>query len=159
MSELGRLTDELRPIFNQTRVEHEMLARAQEALIVALNWETEGSTFTRKLSSVRFAAHTFQQHLERVIAIEEHDGYMNFVTEECPRLTEAVTRLNGEHCDFRNDMNSIMTSLERLLPTDHAGLASVRAEINGLLRRLADHSRREIELILSALNDDLGTGD
>ena len=48
--------EEVNPILNQSRVEQEMLANAKDGLLAALEWQTAGDTFTRKLSSLRFAA-------------------------------------------------------------------------------------------------------
>ncbi len=151
--------EELRPIFNQTRIEHEMLSHAHEALVAAIEWQTVGDTFTRKLSSLRFAWMAYQQHLERVLAIEECDGYINFICDETPHLSDQVNVLRSEHDHFRDEMKVVATTLERLQPTDHVALQAVVQRIVDLLRGITDHSQREMALLQTALNEDLGTGD
>ena len=149
----------LRPIYNQTRIEHAMLSHAREALIVAIEWQTIGETFTRKLATLRYAWMAYQQHVERVLAIEECDGYMNFVLEESPHLSGEVNRLRSQHDEFREEMHGISTKLERLMPTDHVALQAIVQQVVDLLRRFADHSQREISLLQSAMNDELGAVD
>lgn len=151
--------EELRPIFNQTRVEHEMLGHAREALVAAIEWQTVGDTFTRKLSSLRYAWMAFQHHVERILAIEERDGYMDFIREESPHLTEKMEKLLIEHDFFRDEMQVISTTLERLLPTDHVALQAVVNQVVVLLRRFSDHSQQELTLLQTAVNEDLGVGD
>ncbi|MCA9211980.1 MAG: hypothetical protein KDB27_02860 [Planctomycetales bacterium] len=151
--------DGLQPIYNQTCVEHTMINHAQDALITAMEWQTSGNTFTRKLSSIRFAWHILALHLDRIFAIEECDGYMTFVSERSPHQTEKILQLELEHDEFRDEMKSISATLERLLPTDHNALQTVVQRIKAMLQRFTNHSRHEIALIQAALNDDLGGSD
>ena len=151
--------EELRPILNQTRVEHDMLAHARDALASTLDWQTVGETFTRKLSSLRFAVKAYHEHLERVLAIEECDGYIDFICEESPWLTERVNQLRAEHDDFRAEINEIATKLDRLLPTDHAALNAMSRRIQVLLEAFTNHSERELALLQTAMNDDIGAAD
>ena len=159
MSDRDSYSEELRSILNQTRVEHEMLAYARDALVGALEWQTVGDTFTRKLSTLRFALKTYHEHLERVLAIEECDGYMLFVCDESPWLTERVDKLRAEHDEFRDEIKEVATQLERLMPTDHESLRLVTEQIRGLLCELSAHSERELALLQTAMNDDIGAAD
>ncbi len=152
-------TDQLKPILTQTKVEHQMLGNAKEGLLATLNWQTEGDTFARKLSSLRFAARTYQEHLERVLALEEHDGYMDIVVESCPHFSRQITQLRKEHEETRVSWDMMMTQLERLMANDHAGLQNLGAGILDALRKYDDHCRQETALIQEALLRDYGCGD
>lgn len=151
--------NELRPILNQSRVESQMLSLAQQGLTAALDWQTEGGTFTRKLSTLRFAAQTYQDHLERVLALEEHDGYMDVVLEECPHYDGKVNALRQEHDDFRQSLSGIVAKLDRLLPTDLNGLEEIRKEIQNLLAKIRSHSERETSLLQDSVLTDFGAAD
>ena len=151
--------DIVNPILNQARVEQDMLANAKDGLSTALEWQTEGETFTRKLSSLRFAAQNYQSHLERSMAIEEHDGYMDYILEESPQYSKRITSLRKEHDEFRATMSEIMTKLERLAPTDHVGLQVIRQDVHALLRNYEAHNRREASLIQEAVLTDCGAAD
>ena len=155
----SQTTNSVQPILNQTRVEQQMLSNVKEGLLVTLDWQTKGNTFTRKLSSLRFAARTYQEQLERALALEEHDGYMDFVLESCPHLSENVARLRAEHDEIRGSMTETMTKLERLMPNDHVGLKDLRQCMLDLLGKCDDHNRRETKLMQDALLIDDGCGD
>ena len=152
-------SDLIRPILRQTEVEQQMLRNAKDGLLATLNWETTGDTFCRKLSSLRFAARTYRDHLERALANEEHDGYMEFAIELCPQFSEKIQRLRSEHNGLRDKLEVLITRLERLMPNDHAGLQQWRKGMLGLLQSYDEHSHRETCLIQDAFSIDFGGGD
>ena len=45
------------------------------------------------MSTLRFITQSLQRHLERVLALEEYDGYMDLVLHESPRLSNTVAAL------------------------------------------------------------------
>ena len=45
-----------------------------------IGWAVDGGGYGRKLASVRFFTVQYQQHLERLFALEEIDGYMESVS-------------------------------------------------------------------------------
>ena len=65
-------------IAQQTVVEDGILKLLVEGLRSALAWKVTND-FSRKLSSVRFITQSFQRHLERLMALEEYDGYMGWM--------------------------------------------------------------------------------
>lgn len=152
-------TDDLRPIIMQAKVEQEMLAHARDGLRTALAWQTEGDTFTRKLSSVRFAARSYHAHLERVLSLEEYDGYMDVVVAEHPNWSEKVESLRSEHKSFRESWDDLLTKLDRLQPTNSDGFREIIGSIRELLKSFRSHNDRETKLIQDALNTDFGFGD
>lgn len=156
-SEIGG--DELRPIMKQAQVEQSMLENARYGLIASLDWKTKGETFARKLSTVRFAVRNYHQHLERVLSLEEYDGYMDVVINQCPNWSERVTELRDEHDEFRRRWDDLMTKLDRMMPTDADGLAELAATIRKAMDDFEKHNSKETSLIQEALNTDVGIGD
>ncbi len=150
---------QVQPILTQTKIEHQMLNHAKDGLLATLDWKTEGDTFSRKLSSLRFAARSYHEHLERLLALEEHDGYMDMAAEACPHFLRRIKRLRQEHEKIRAAWDIIMTQLERLMPNDHDGLGNLRAAISDALGKYDDHCREETTLIQDALLTDYGCGD
>ena len=63
-------------VARQTQVEHEMLGHIMEALRTAAGWQVRGPDASRKLSTLRFVAGSFQRHLEHLLTLEECDGYL-----------------------------------------------------------------------------------
>src|SRR5450631_3017505 len=85
----------------QTLVEQNMLLLIIEGLRTTLAWEVQGDDFTRKLSTLRFISVSFQRHLERVLALEEYDGYMDLVLHASPQSGNNVDTLRQEHDHLR----------------------------------------------------------
>jgi len=77
----------------QTLVENGMLTKLMEGLRTTLAWKVQGNEFSRKLSTLRYMAHTFQGHMERLMALEECGGYMDVIMETNPNLGQAVDAL------------------------------------------------------------------
>jgi hypothetical protein len=62
-------------ITQQTLLEQGMLYHLTDALRSVIDWKLHGADLSRKLSTLRFIAQSFQRHLERVMALEEYDGW------------------------------------------------------------------------------------
>ena len=137
-------------IGQQTRVEHEILKHITHALQVAMDWEVVGNEFSRKLASLRFLGQSFQRHLERMMAVEEHDGYMTAVLESHPQWSKEIDALKADHSKFRAAIHWIVPHLERVSPTDHAGFQHICRELHTLLEHLEEHSRKEMSLLQKA---------
>src|SRR5262245_44100697 len=143
-------------VARQTQVEHELLQHLLQGLRLTAGWEVEGPDASRKLSSLRFVAGSFQRHLERLLALEEYDGYLDLVLAAAPRLARATDALRAEHDRFRAETRRLVQRLERLPATDRAALAGVCGDLLALVGRLEEHSRKEIALIQEALDRDGG---
>lgn len=137
-------------ITRQTQVEHEMLRHLMEGLRITVGWQVEGTDAARKLSTLRFMVESFQRHLERLLALEEQEGYMDLVLTGQPRLARTVTALKAEHQTFRTEARRLEERLEHLPGTDRAGLAEVCTELLVLLRSLDAHRSKEIALLQEA---------
>ena len=140
----------------QVLVEHQTLAYVTSALRATMGWKYQGTDLSRKLSSLRFVGQSFQRHLKHLMELEEEDGYMAVVLADRPELTDEVEALRQEHDQFRKSLNRILARLRRVAPTDHEAFTKISDDLSGLLGKLDQHSRKEIDLLQHALLEDEG---
>lgn len=148
-------------IAKQMVVENSLMKYLIEGMRHMLAWKTDGPEFARKLSTFRFIAGSFQRHLERLLNLEERDGYMKIVLEEKPNpnMAEAVAALKQEHGEFRKAIERILERLEKVTPSDHATLSSIEGDVNRLLDQFQAHTTKEADLMQEAFErDDGGEG-
>ncbi len=155
---LNQPNENARAILRQTKVEYATLAHTQAALLLTLDWETEGLTFSRKLSGVRHGFRMFGNQLSRVFAIEEHDGMADML-ENHPHFAGRVEQLLAEHDVIRDAIEQLTMRLERCLPTEQSAFADLQHKIRRILITVENHTHRESELIMDAFNTDVGVGD
>jgi hypothetical protein len=140
----------------QALVEREMLNHLIGALRATMAWQVEGDDWSRRLSTLRFIAQSFQRHLGRLMALEEYDGYMNVVMEASPHLSRAVNGLKQEHAQFRIAAVRIVHRLEGISADDHPAFARVCDDLQSLLQVLDEHHVKEAELLHEAFARDGG---
>ena len=143
-------------IAQQILLEHGMLKHLTDAVRLAVGWEMKGNDLSRKVSTVRFIAQSLQRHLEHMIGLEEHDGYMDIVVETTPHLARRVDNLRQDHNHLRQAVSRIMPRLERISHSDHAAFEKLCDELLGLVGKLEDHDKKESALIQEALARDGG---
>lgn len=136
-------------IAKKTLFEHDMLSQIGKALDVVLHWAVEGDDASRKLSSVRFISQSLHWHLERLMALENSEGYSSAVEEAHPDLSKEarVAALRHEHDDFRAAMERLMPPLDEVSARDLATFDRLCSELSRLLEALETHLRKE-ELLL-----------
>lgn len=143
-------------IAQQTLLEQGMLNLIMGALRNTLAWKPESPDFSRKLSSLLFAAQSFHRHLERTLAVEEYNGYMEMVAPLNPHLAKNVEQLRQEHDLFRKDARRIVYGLENVSPTGRFTLDSVCDELLALLNKIESHNRKEADLLQEGFNREEG---
>lgn len=140
----------------QTELEKGMLSQIMEMLRTTMAWQTRSDDGSRKLSTLRFMAQSFQRHLGRMMALEEYDGYMDLVMETSPNLSRAVEALRQDHDRFRQAASHIVLSLERLSILDHDRFEAICEELRTLLQKLDEHHKKEATIWHEALDRDGG---
>lgn len=143
-------------IAQQTHIEHEMLRLIMEGLRLTAGWQVSGPNGSRKLSTLRFMAQSFQRHLERLLALEECDGYMDMVVASAPRLSRATETLRGEHELFRKEARQFVQRLERLSAMEPVVLGQVCDDLLILLDKIEQHSQKEMNLLQEAFIQEEG---
>jgi hypothetical protein len=142
-------------VAQQMQVEHGLLQHLIEGLRAAAASPVPGPDASRKLSTLRFVAGSFQRHLERLLALEEGD-YLGLVRAASPRLVRAADALRAEHERFRAEARRVVQRLDGLPGTDPAALAPVCADLLALLGQVESHSEKEMALVHEAFGQDEG---
>ena len=143
-------------IAQQTLLEQGMLIHLTDALRSVIDWKLQGDDLSRKLSTLRFIAQSFQRHLERLMALEEYDGYMDMVGALSPHLGKDVDALRKDHDQFRKAVSRIVSRLERISSADPTTTGLVCDEMLVLLEGLEDHNRKESDLLQEAFDREGG---
>ena len=130
---------------NVARMEHQILDHVKQALRVTLNWKVPDTGLARKVSSVRFTFQSFQRHLERLLDLEEQDGYMVLVAEMKPNMFSRVERLEQDHIEFRNELHDLLPEVEAVSEYQSEEFEEVCQSICRLLEKIDRHDEQEIE--------------
>jgi hemerythrin-like domain-containing protein len=140
----------------QIKVESNSLRHVTQSLEVVIAWTVEGTDFSRKLSSLRFIAESFQRHLERLFALEELDGYMDTVCHLNPEVSDLVDDLKCEHEQFREAARRLVLRLDHASPADRVKLDVICEDLRDVIRRILEHGHREGDLLVECFNRDPG---
>lgn len=140
----------------QCQIERQILQHVKQALRISLGWEVDADDLQQKLSSVRFTAQSFRRHLERIMTLEENDGYLIDVGEAKPNLAQRAAVLHREHDEFRASINDIVPAMEQITPHDAEQFRAACRSLVALLDRLDEHDQRESRLLQEAFCDDEG---
>ena len=94
-------------------------------------------------------------------ALEEAYGYFEDSIREAPRLSRRAEQLRSEHVPLFADLCDLTESAEQLLYHEAAAeaLAAMACDFSRFLAHFHEHELRECDLILEALNEELGAGD
>jgi hypothetical protein len=143
-------------IAQQTLVENNLLKSLLAGLRSALAWEVYGDDCSRKRSTLLFIAKSFQRHLERLMTLEEVDGYMDIVLQTKPFLGKAVDAMKEDHDRFRKGTGTIVERLNVASPLDLCSLDDIGADLAELLNRLERHGKKEAKLFQEAFEQEEG---
>ena len=141
---------------NAAWMEHQILDHVKNALRVTLDWKVPSVGVPRKLSSVQFTLKSFQRHLERLMDIEEQDGYMVVVAETKPNMSLRVERLEREHDSFREMIRKLLPEIESLSEYQTEKFEYNCDDIRLLLSQIDRHDAEEIDLLQETLLYDEG---
>ena len=144
---------------NTAWMEHQILDHVKQALRVTLDWKVPSVGVHQKLSSMQFTLKSFQRHLERLMQLEEEDGYMLLVAETKPNLSARVDRLANDHQRFRESIEVLIPEIEALSEYSPVDFDDICEKVYGLLDSVDRHDHDEIELLNDAfLCDEGGEG-
>ncbi len=137
-------------------IEHQTLDHIKGALRVTLDWEAPSVSQSRKKSSVRFTLQSFCRHLERVMAIEEEDGYLDVVAEEKPYLEHRLKDLANDHHRFRARIRELAPRLDQVTDWQEEEFCEICQDIRDLLADVDRHDQQEVTLLQETLTMDEG---
>lgn len=98
----------------------------------------------------------FRDQLALHFALEEAYGYFEEALEVAPRLHRKSKTLRAQHADLFERAQGLCEEAYRKPPLENEALAERARE---LVRSFDEHESAEMELIQSALNEDVGCGD
>jgi hypothetical protein len=143
-------------LIQQTKVEGQALEHITLALEVMIGWAAGGGGYARKLSSVRFFTVLYQQHLERLFALEEIDGYMDSISKFNPALASQVKDLKKDHEQLRAAVRRIVVRLDLASPTNLPEFDATCFKVRTTINQVLEHLRREQDLLVETFNRDPG---
>ena len=149
---------EAREIARQANVELAILLGIEQSLRLALQWMTRDRGNSHKLSTLRFAARSFERHLTRTRVLADHGGYMHSITDANPHLASKVRALKDVREELQANFERIILRLEYVSPDDTAAFGEVCAELERYLEDLRAHSQKEMELVQNFLVQEEGGG-
>jgi hypothetical protein len=143
-------------VAKQTRIETDLLKILIEGLRSTLAWDVRDGRFTRKLATLRFITHSFQRHMEHLMALEEYDGYMGIVLETKPNLERAVNALKQDHDEFRKSLGRILHQIDLVAPSDQVTFNRICNDLKTLLLKLEVHTKKEADILREAFEQEEG---
>jgi hemerythrin-like domain-containing protein len=143
-------------VVRQTQVEKRLLKFLIDGMKNTIAWKIQGDDLSRKLSTLKFITRSFQSHMERLMDLEERDGYMDIVVEKHPHLSKPVDALRGEHDDFRQGIGLLVGDLNNVSPTDRNALSRICDQASVLLKKVDDHNRKEADIFQEAFEREEG---
>ncbi len=150
---------EAQEIARQAEVELAILLGIEQSLRTALQLTTWDRANSRKLSTLRFAARSFERHLTRTRVLADHGGYMHSITDANPHLASNVRALRDVRRKLQANFERIILRLEYVSPDDAAAFGEVCAELECYLKQLRTHGEKERELLQhSFIQEEGGSG-
>jgi len=147
---------ESQEIVRQADVELAILLGIEQSLRIALQWMTRDRGNSHKLSTLRFAARSFERHLTRTRVLADHGGYMHSITDANPHLASKVRALRDVRGELQANFERIILRLEYVSPDDAAAFGKVCAELEYYLEQLKTHGQKERELLQHSFTQEQG---
>lgn len=116
----------------------------------------------------RISTHTIVDTLERLrdqfaihFSLEEAFGYFEDAVAVAPRLSSRADALRGEHGALYVELCNVVEEAERVLRADNspAAVRKIALKFVAFHHQFQAHEAAENDLILEALDDDIGVGD
>lgn len=150
---------ESQDIAKEMEVELALLLSIEQAFRVALQWRSRDGGNSRKLSTLRSVARSFEHQLARTRTLADHGGYMHLISDTDPHLAGEVKALRNAREELHVDFERIIFRLEYVSPNDAAAFGEVCAALESYLAELKAHGQREMELLQHSFNqEDGGSG-
>lgn len=98
----------------------------------------------------------FRAHKIKHMALEERDGYMQFVLEQRPTLAPQVDQLKHEHAELARIMDGVHKAVADLMPDDKLRVRDCCDRIRNLLSYVEHHENAENMLVTFVFTYDMG---
>jgi hypothetical protein len=108
----------------QIQIELRLLLSIERSLRTTLQWMTRERGNTRKLSTLRSIARSFERQLSRTRVLADQPGYLHLITAATPDLTSEVQELRKARETLQAGFEGIVLRLEYVSPDDADALQS-----------------------------------
>ena len=143
-------------IATQSQIELRLLLSIERSLRITLQWMTRERGNTRKLSTLRSVARSFERQLNRTRVLADQPGYLHLITAATPELASAVQELRGARETLQAGFEGIVLRLEYVSPDDADPLQRVCVELERYLDDLNAHGRKELKLLRRSRSRETG---
>ncbi len=146
-------------LFEHLKIENNALDKIGEAVREILNWQVDDKLIEQKFSTLEELATTYASHLTRLFGIEEQAGGSMADDFDHPELAEQFARLLAEHDELRDEAKQIARAFD--VSDSQEPLKEyekVCLNLQQLLKKVDRHNQREVELLQSAWNQEIGGG-
>ena len=147
---------DFKEIAKQAEVELAILLGIERSLRLALQWATRDRGNSHKLSTLRFAARSFERHLTRTRVLADYGGYMHLITDANPHLAGEVRALSEVREKLQANFERIILQLEFVSANDSASFGQVCAEMERYLEDLEEHGQKEMALLQHSFDQEEG---
>jgi len=134
-------------IATQIQIELRLLLSIERSLRTTLQWMTRERGNTRKLSTLRSVARSFERQLSRTRVLADQPGYLHLITAAIPELASEVQQLRTSRETLQAGFEGIVLRLEYVSPDNAGALQDVCAELERYLDDLNAHGREELKLL------------
>jgi hypothetical protein len=131
----------------QIQIELRLLLSIERSLRTTLQWMTRERGNTRKLSTLRSVARSFERQLSRTRVLADQPGYLHLITAAAPDLMGEVGDLRKAREALQSGFEEIVLRLEYVSPDDADALEQVCTELEHYLGSLNLHGRKELKLL------------
>ena len=109
------------------------------------------------LSELRECVEHIRAHIQKHMALEEHNGYLTEVLDRRPTLAGSVEKLRREHTALTRIVDGIFADLKEMMPEDHLLIRDCCRRVGHFLDDVKHHEGDENLLVLSVFSRDIGT--
>ena len=141
-------------IAKQIQIELRLLRSIERSLRTTLQWMTRERGNSRKLSTLRSVARSFERQLKRTRVLADQPGYMHLISAGTPGLAGAVQDLRKAREVLQGEFEGIVLRLEYVSPDDAEAVQGVCTEMEGYLDDLNAHGRKELTLLRRSFSQD-----
>ncbi len=111
------------------------------------------------LFELRDCVEHIRAHIQKHMALEEHNGYLAEVLDRRPTLAASVEKLRCEHSALTRIVDRIFADLKETTPEDQLLIRDCCRRIGHFLDDVKHHEGDENLLVLSVFSRDLGAED
>lgn len=146
----------IRETYEQSSSEHRRLLAGAESLLAGWPHDVRRATDVRPY--LIQVLNELRSRLAAHFAAEESPEYLSDAVTAAPRLATRAKELQQQHAEFLAALERITTDIESKA-LDGVQLADDREVLHQLICDLRRHEQAEDDLLLEAVDDDLGSGD